>query len=125
MVRILVVDDSQIMRNIVKNTFAEMKVPFECLEAENGKQALRLLEGNHVTIVFLDWNMPGMDGIEFLKIVRGMPQYKDLPIIMVTSERGKFSVIEALQSGATDYMVKPVKDKIFREKVQEILVLKR
>ncbi|MCL2214648.1 MAG: response regulator [Treponema sp.] len=125
MVRILVVDDSIIMRNIVKNTFAEMKISFQCLEAADGKQAFRLLENNSVTIVFLDWNMPGMDGIEFLKMVRTMPQYKDLPIIMVTSERGKFSVIEALQSGATDYIVKPVNAKVFKEKVQEILVLAR
>jgi two-component system chemotaxis response regulator CheY len=125
MVKILVVDDSIIMRNIVKNTFAEMKIQFDCLEAENGKQALQLLESNNITIVFLDWNMPGMDGIEFLKLVRSMPKYKDLPIIMVTSERGKFSVIEALQSGATDYMVKPVVEKVFKEKVHEILVLAR
>ena len=125
MVRILIVDDSQIMRNIVKNTFSEMKVPFDCLEAENGKRALRLLESNDITIVFLDWNMPGMDGIDFLKIIRSIPKYKDLPVIMVTSERGKFSVIEALQSGATDYMVKPVQEKVFREKVSEILMLAR
>ncbi|MCL2266500.1 MAG: response regulator [Treponema sp.] len=125
MVKIMVVDDSIIMRNIVKNTFSEMKVSFQCLEAEDGKQALRVLETNDVTLVFLDWNMPGMDGIEFLKKVRSMPQYKDLPVVMVTSERGKFSVIEALQSGATDYIVKPVDAKIFKEKVQEILVLAR
>ena len=125
MVRILVVDDSQIMRNIVKNTFSEMKVPFQCLEAEDGRQAFKLLETNDVTIVFLDWNMPGMDGMDFLKMVRGMPKYKDLPVVMVTSERGKFSVIEALQSGATDYIVKPVQAKVFKEKVQEILVLAR
>jgi len=125
MVRILIVDDSVIMRNIVKNTFAEMKVSFMCLEASDGKQALRQLESNDVTLIFLDWNMPGMDGIEFLKYVRAIPKYKDLPIVMVTSERGKFSVIEALQSGATDYIVKPVNPKIFKEKVQEILVLAR
>jgi len=125
MVRILVVDDSIIMRNIVKNTFAELKVPFQCLEAENGAQALQLLEKNDLTIVFLDWNMPGMDGMDFLKTVRAIPKYKDLPIIMVTSERGKFSVIEALQNGATDYIVKPVPEKIFKEKVQEILLIKR
>ena len=67
--------------------------------------------------------MPEMDGINFLKKVRAMPEYKDLPIIMVTSERGKFSVIEALQSGATDYIVKPVQDKIFREKIKDFLIL--
>jgi len=125
MTQILVVDDSQIMRNIVKNTFAEMKIPFLCIEAENGRQALKLLESNPVNIVFLDWNMPGMDGIEFLKTVRGMPQYKNLPVVMVTSESGRFSVIEALQSGATDYIVKPVRDKVFREKVKEILGITR
>ena len=122
MIKILVVDDSPVMRNIVKNTFAEMKYPFQCLEAGNGKEAFQLLESNDVTIVFLDWNMPEMDGIGFLKKVREMPEYKDLPIIMVTSERGKFSVIEALQSGATDYIVKPVPEKIFREKIQDILL---
>ena len=125
MIKILVVDDSLIMRNIVKNTFAEMKIPFMCLEAGDGKQAFRLLESNDISIIFLDWNMTGMDGIDFLKLVRAMPQYKDLPIIMVTSERGKFSVIEALQCGATDYIVKPVQEKIFREKVSEILMLMR
>jgi two-component system chemotaxis response regulator CheY len=66
--------------------------------------------------------MPEMDGIGFLKKVRAMPQYEDLPIIMVTSERGKFSVVEALQSGATDYIVKPVQEKIFREKIKNILL---
>jgi len=125
MIRILVVDDSIIMRNIVKNTFGTLKVPFDCFEADNGRAALRILESNDITIVFLDWNMPGMDGIELLKTVRAIPKYKNLPIIMVTSERGKFSVIEALQSGATDYIVKPVQEKIFKEKVQEVLVLAR
>ena len=125
MIRILVVDDSIIMRNIVKNTFAELKIPFQSLEADNGRQALQLLEKNDITVVFLDWNMPGMDGMEFLKIVRAIPKYKDLPIIMVTSERGKFSVIEALQNGATDYIVKPVGEKIFKEKVKDILFLVR
>jgi len=125
MERILVVDDSLIMRNIVKNTFAEMKIPYEFYEAENGRQALQQLESSNISIVFLDWNMPGMDGIEFLKITRAIPKYKDLPIVMITSERGKFSVIEALQSGATDYMVKPVPEKIFKEKVQEIMALRK
>jgi len=119
---ILVVDDSRIMRNIVKNTFSELKIPFQYLEAENGKKAYQLLETNNVSIVFLDWNMPEMDGMDFLKKVRAMPNYKELPIVMVTSEAGKFSVIEALQNGATDYIVKPIREKIFMEKVSEILL---
>jgi two-component system chemotaxis response regulator CheY len=117
---VLVVDDSRIMRNIVKNTFTELKIPCEYLEAENGKKALQLLETNKVSLVFLDWNMPEMDGMEFLKRVRSMPDYKELPIIMVTSESAKYNVVEALQNGATDYIVKPVREKVFMEKLAEI-----
>ena len=117
---VLVVDDSRIMRNIVKNTFTELKIPCQFLEAENGAKALTLLETNNVSIVFLDWNMPEMDGMEFLKKVRAMPNYQNLPIIMVTSESAKYNVVEALQSGATDYIVKPVHEKVFREKIAEI-----
>jgi len=122
MINILVVDDSQVMRNIVRNSFAEMKVPFQSFEAENGKQALELLSSKNISLVFLDWNMPGMDGMDFLKVVRALPAYKKLPIVMVTSERGRFSVVQALKSGATDYIVKPVQEKVFKEKVREILV---
>ena len=118
---ILVVDDSRIMRNIVKNTFAELKIPCQYLEAGDGKKAFQLLETNKVNLVFLDWNMPEMDGMEFLKKVRAMPDYKDLPIIMVTSEAAKYNVVEALQNGATDYIVKPVQEKVFKEKVMELV----
>jgi two-component system chemotaxis response regulator CheY len=108
------------MRNIVKNTFAELKIPCQFLEAENGKKAYHLLETNKVSLVLLDWNMPEMDGMEFLKKVRSMPDYQNLPIIMVTSEAAKYNVVEALQSGATDYIVKPIREKVFMEKILDI-----
>jgi two-component system chemotaxis response regulator CheY len=117
---ILVVDDSRIMRNIVKNTFAVLKISCQFLEAGNGKQAYTALETNKVDLVLLDWNMPEMDGMMFLKKVRSMPNYKDLPIIMVTSESAKYNVVEALQNGATDYIVKPIREKVFVEKLSEI-----
>jgi two-component system chemotaxis response regulator CheY len=108
------------MRNIVKNTFTELRIPCQYLEAENGKTALQLLETNNVSLVFLDWNMPEMDGIDLLKKVRSMPDYRKLPIIMITSESAKFNVIKALQSGATDYIVKPFRDRVFMEKLNKI-----
>jgi two-component system chemotaxis response regulator CheY len=117
---ILVVDDSRIMRNIVKKTFTELKIPCQFLEAENGQKAYQLLETNNISLVLLDWNMPQMDGMQFLKKVRSMPDYKDLPIIMVTSEAAKYSIVEALQNGATDYIVKPIRDKVFMEKLADI-----
>jgi two-component system chemotaxis response regulator CheY len=117
---ILVVDDSRIMRNIVKNTFTELKIPCMFLEADNGLKAFQLLEANKVDMILLDWNMPEMDGMQFLKKVRSMPNYKELPIIMVTSESAKYNVVEALQNGATDYIVKPIREKVFMEKLADI-----
>ncbi|MDR0512108.1 MAG: response regulator [Treponema sp.] len=118
---VLVVDDSRIMRSIVKNTFETLKIPCHYLEAADGEQAFQLLESNQVTLVFLDWNMPKMDGMEFLRKIRAMPDYKDIPVIMVTSESAKYNVIEALDSGATDYIIKPIRDKVFKEKLAKIL----
>jgi two-component system chemotaxis response regulator CheY len=108
------------MRNIVKNTFTELKIPCQFLEAENGQRAYQILETNKIDLILLDWNMPEMDGMQFLKKVRTMPDYKELPIIMVTSESAKYNVVEALQNGATDYIVKPIHEKVFKDKISEI-----
>ena len=122
MKKVMVVDDSRIMRNIVKNTFAQMKIPCEFIEAANGLEALDQLEANKLHLILLDWNMPELSGLEFLVKVRAMDQYKNLPIIMVTSESAKYNVIEALKAGATDYIVKPVNEKKFMEKLSKITI---
>lgn len=119
---VLVVDDSRIMRNIVKNIFSGMNIPCQYLEAGNGKNALDLLEKNEVNLVLLDWNMPELSGLDFLKKVRAMDKYKELPIIMVTSEAARYNVIEALKNGATDYIIKPVNEKSFHEKLSKITI---
>ncbi|MDR2020473.1 MAG: response regulator [Treponema sp.] len=117
---VLVVDDSRIMRNIVKNTFSQMHIPCQFVEAGNGNEALRQIEGQKIDLVLLDWNMPELSGLDFLKKVRAMEVYKELPIIMVTSEAAKYNVIEALKNGATDYIIKPVNEKIFAEKLSKV-----
>ncbi|MDR1507362.1 MAG: response regulator [Treponema sp.] len=119
---VLVVDDSRIMRNIVMNTFKELRIPCRFLEAGNGRDAFNLLQSGEVNLVLLDWNMPELSGIDFLVKVRAMEQYKNLPIIMITSESAKYNVIEALKSGATDYIVKPVNEKVFIEKLSKITI---
>ena len=119
---VLVVDDSKIMRNIVKNIFTDLKIPSVYLEAENGIKAIQLIEVNKIDVIFLDWNMPQMNGIEFLKKVRSIPKYDSLPIVMVTSESAKYNVIEALDAGASDYIVKPIQEKIFRQKISNLLL---
>lgn len=117
---VLVVDDSRIMRNIVKNTFASMNIPCQFLEAGNGKEAFQQLESQQIDLVLLDWNMPELSGLDLLKTVRSMDKYKALPVIMVTSEAARYNVIEALKNGATDYIIKPVNEKNFREKISKI-----
>jgi two-component system chemotaxis response regulator CheY len=117
---VLVVDDSRIMRNIVKNTFSELRIPCEFIEAGDGKEALVMLQNHRVHLVLLDWNMPQLSGLDFLKKIRALSTYKELPIIMITSEAAKYNVIDALKNGATDYIIKPVNERIFTEKLSKI-----
>jgi two-component system chemotaxis response regulator CheY len=119
---ILVVDDSRIMRNIVKNTFSLMKIPCQFVEAANGRDALQQVLSQKIDLVLLDWNMPQLSGIDFLKTIRAKEEYKNLPVIMVTSEAARYNVIEALKSGATDYIIKPVNERNFREKLSKITI---
>jgi two-component system chemotaxis response regulator CheY len=90
------------------------------VEAANGKEALQQLQNQKIHLILLDWNMPELSGLDFLKKVRAMDEYKSLPIIMVTSEAAKYNVIEALKNGATDYIIKPVNERIFTEKLSKI-----
>ena len=116
----MVVDDSRIMRNIVKNTFEQLKIPVSFIEAEDGIKALQVLVKNKVDLILLDWNMPNLSGIDFLKKVRAINSYKDIPIIMVTSESAKLSVVEAVKEGITAYITKPINAKVFLDKLSKI-----
>ena len=117
---IMVVDDSRIMRNTVKGVFSGLGVSCTFVEANDGEEALMQLEMYPIDLVLLDWNMPKLSGIDFLKKVRALEQYKTMPIIMVTSEAAKFNVIEALKNGATDYITKPINLDLFKEKITKL-----
>ncbi len=120
--RILIVDDSRIMRNIVKNTLKRLHFSDDSfLEACDGQQAWTLLEAEEVTLLLLDWNMPNLNGIDLLKRLRSHPKYSALPIIMVTSEAAKYNVIEAVKAGVNDYLVKPVTERSLEEKIRRVL----
>ena len=117
---IMIVDDSRIMRNTVKGTFSGIASTCKFIEAQDGEEALKLLEEQSIHLILLDWNMPKLSGIDFLKQVRAMEKYKDIPIIMVTSEAAKFNVIEALKNGATDYITKPINLELFKSKLGKL-----
>jgi two-component system chemotaxis response regulator CheY len=120
----MVVDDSRIMRNTVKGVFAGLGVTCTFVEANDGEEALMQLDMYPIDLVLLDWNMPKLSGIDFLKKVRSLDNYKTLPIIMVTSEAAKFNVIEALKNGATDYITKPINLDLFKEKITKLPLFK-
>jgi two-component system, chemotaxis family, chemotaxis protein CheY len=117
---VMVVDDSRVMRNIVKNIFEELNIPVHFLEAPDGEKALQILTNNPVDLVLLDWNMPNLTGIDFLRKVRAMDGYQNIPIIMVTSEASKLNVVEAVREGVTAYVTKPINSKIFLDKLSKI-----
>ncbi len=120
--KILVVDDSRIMRNVLKNILKEKEISEDAiLEASDGEEALKLLKSNKIDLMLLDWNMPKLNGIELVKIVRSEDELKNLPIIMVTSEAARYNVMEAIKAGVTDYIIKPIRGEIVHKKLEELL----
>jgi len=102
--RVLVVDDSKTMRNIVKGVLATVGAT-AIEEASDGQDALSRVDAFKPDIILLDWNMPVMDGITFVKTYR--VKNKTTPIIMVTTEAEKSRVMEAILAGVNNYAVKP------------------
>lgn len=120
--RSLVVDDSRIMRNILINILKEENIDEEDIfDAPNGEAAHEILVKESIDLLFVDWNMPRLNGLDLVKIVRKMDQYTDLPIIMVTSEAARYNVMEAIKAGVTDYIVKPIAKRTVMDKIKEYL----
>lgn len=115
--RALVVDDSRAIRRIVGRVLAE--IGFTVSEAENGRVALEVLsaEGEfHVALV--DWNMPEMNGYEFVCEVRKEEIYNAMPIMMVTTETEVSNVVRALEAGANEYLMKPFTKEMIVQKLE-------
>ena len=120
--KILIIDDSAVMRRIHKNTLVENKIPEgDCLEAEDGEQALQIALETDIDLFLVDWNMPRLDGVEFVKKVRSAEKYQKTPIIMITSEAAKYNVVEAIKSGVTNYVVKPIKGTLLWDKISKYI----
>ena len=105
------------MRRILKTQLASMGVK-DVLEAADGREALEKMEAEGgVDQVLLDWNMPVMDGMAFLKKIRENQKHHNVKIIMCTSESEKGRVLEALKAGANSYIVKPFEAGALKEKL--------
>lgn len=117
--KILVVDDFSTMRRIVRNLLKELGYT-NIDEAEDGVVALQKLKGSNFQFVVTDWNMPNMTGIELLRAIRADVALKHLPVLMITAEAKKENIIEAAQSGASGYIVKPFTAGTLEEKLNKI-----
>jgi two-component system chemotaxis response regulator CheY len=118
--KILIVDDSMVMRNIHKNILIENKISEESfLEARDGNTALDMARKEYIDIFLVDWNMPGLDGLQLLKALREMEKYNSTPIIMITSEAAKYNVMEAIEAGISDYIIKPIKGNVLWDKISK------
>lgn len=105
MKRIITVDDAATMRRLVSYTLRTEG--YEVLEAEDGEDALRVLAAQSVDVVITDINMPKMDGIELVRRLRALPQFKATPILMLTTESDPAKKLEGKNAGATGWITKP------------------
>ena len=118
-IKILVVDDFPTMRRIIKNLLKDLG--FDNVdEAEDGAMALEKLRNGSFEFVVSDWNMPNMDGLTMLRLIRSDPALAGLPVLMVTAEAKKENIIAAAQAGADGYVVKPFTAATLEEKLDKI-----
>ena len=117
--KVLVVDDMSTMRRILKNVLRQIGFS-DIMEAENGQDALTKLKAGGFGLVVSDWNMPVMQGIELLRAVRADAELKTLPFLMVTAEAQKENLIEAVQAGVSNYVVKPFTAEVLQGKLEKI-----
>lgn len=111
----LIVDDSGVIRKIIRNVME--KLGFACTEAEDGKVAYDKCAASMPGLVMLDWNMPVMDGLEFLKKLRAMPSGQDPVVIFCTTENDMAHIQLAMEAGANDFIMKPFDNEILRSKL--------
>jgi two-component system chemotaxis response regulator CheY len=117
--KILVVDDMSTMRRIVKNILKELGFS-NIEEAENGSDALTKMRATAFDLVVSDWNMPVMAGIELLRNIRADAALKHIPVLMVTAEAQKENLVEAIQAGVSNYIVKPFTADTIKQKLEKI-----
>jgi two-component system chemotaxis response regulator CheY len=117
---VLFAEDSPTMRRIITNSLRQVGFT-EVIEAENGADALEKLAGRSVDLVVTDWNMPEMNGGELVKELRAIPQYKDVPILMITTRGMQDDVMTAMKLGVNGYVVKPFTPEILQEKLRSMM----
>ena len=123
-IKVLVVDDSKVMRKIIRVHLKSMGIA-DISEAENGMKALEFLEKDSVDLVLCDWCMDVMHGIDVLKHIRAHEATKDIPFIMVTAEAQPHLVFEAVKAKVSDYVTKPFTRDDLQESIEKVFHLQK
>lgn len=117
----LIVDDSKVIRMVARKILEELT--FETVEAADGQEALEACKRKLPDAILLDWNMPVMSGIEFLRALRAMPG-GDAPIVVFcTTENDIQHIQEAIEAGANEYIMKPFDSEIIQSKFSQVGLL--
>lgn len=138
-IQVLIVNDCAVTRKMVQGALCRapvgarllqadngqqrglIRVAVQALEAENGADAMTIVNANHVDLIFSDINMPGMDGLEFLRQLRSAEKTKNTPVVMITADASASRVTEALGQGANGYLKKPFTTQEVRDRTERIL----
>lgn len=115
---VLVADDSSTMRKIIIRSLQAIGVP-DATEAKDGEEAVTMFKQGGYDIVLTDWNMPGKTGLDVIREIRAVNA--SVPIIMITTEAEKRRVLEAIQVGVSDYIIKPFEADMLREKLKKFI----
>jgi two-component system chemotaxis response regulator CheY len=123
--RILIADDFEIVRIMLREGLQELGYS-RVDEAEDGRQALAMIdasaaEGQPYSLVFCDWIMPEMEGIDVLEACKDRPETMKIPFVMVTAESERKAIVRAMRAGAHDYIVKPISKEDLAKKVNSII----
>lgn len=118
--RILVVDDFKPMRSVITGVLKQMGLS-DCLEADDGRTAVKILYSNSIDLIISDWYMPFMTGVELLEFVRSKKKFKQIPFIMLTGEADKQKRIEPSKEGISAYIVKPFQAELLIETIKTII----
>ncbi|HTP36201.1 MAG TPA: response regulator [Candidatus Acidoferrales bacterium] len=119
---VLVVDDSAAIRKILQRVLRQTGMAIRTIhEAGDGQEALALLANKRVDLVLTDINMPNMDGLQLLKSLKSAEEWRNVPVVMITTEGGETKVAEAVRLGAAGYVRKPFTADQIKEKLAGIL----
>ena len=118
--RVLIVDDSSTMRRIIANTLKKLGYD-DVVDACDGAEGLQKVAQEKPGLILTDWNMPKMDGREFVKTLRTQSGMESVPVLMVTTHAERTDVVLALQAGVNDYVVKPFTPETLKEKIEALI----